>query len=145
MDLSALIFVALAVAWAVYLIPKALKHHDDVVRSRSVDRFSHTMRVLARREPWSHGRNAPPGRQPRSRRVAAGRDHQGPVRRSVADAMHPSEATARAAASPASGPRPVLVVSLLATVGVAAFGLITLVVGRAPRRRCWSPGWSPAG
>ena len=53
MDLSALIFVALAVAWAVYLVPKALKHHDDVVRSRSVDRFSHTMRVLARREPIS--------------------------------------------------------------------------------------------
>jgi hypothetical protein len=48
-DLSALIFVALAVAWAVYLIPKALRHHDDVVRSRSVERFSHTMRVLARR------------------------------------------------------------------------------------------------
>ncbi len=53
MDLSALIFVALAVAWAVYLVPKALKHHDDVVRSRSVDRFSQTMRVLARREPVS--------------------------------------------------------------------------------------------
>ncbi len=53
MDLSALIFVALAVAWAVYLVPKALRHHDDVVRSRSVDRFSHTMRVLARREPIS--------------------------------------------------------------------------------------------
>ena len=51
MDLSALIFVALAVAWAVYLVPKALKHHDDVVRSRSVDRFSHTKRWLARREP----------------------------------------------------------------------------------------------
>ena len=56
-DLSGLIFVALAVAWAVYLIPKALKHHDDVVRSRSVDRFSSTMRVLARREPVSR-RNA---------------------------------------------------------------------------------------
>lgn len=55
MDLSALIFVALAVAWAVYLIPKALKHHDDVIRSRSVDRFSDTMRVLARREPVSRG------------------------------------------------------------------------------------------
>jgi hypothetical protein len=50
-DPSALIFVALAVAWAAYLIPKALQHHDDAVRSRSVDRFSHTMRVLARREP----------------------------------------------------------------------------------------------
>ena len=93
MDLSALIFVALAVAWAVYLVPKALKHHDDVVRSRSVDRFSHTMRVLARREPVNR-RNArlvvTPGRpassavvvtkggepapvESRSRRVAANR------------------------------------------------------------------------
>lgn len=51
MDISALIFVALAVAWAVYLIPKALEHHDEVIRSRSVERFSATMRVLARREP----------------------------------------------------------------------------------------------
>ena len=41
----------LAVAWAVYLIPKALKHHDEVARTRSVDRFSTAMRVLARREP----------------------------------------------------------------------------------------------
>src|SRR6478609_8787951 len=48
--MSALIFVALAVAWAVYLVPKALKHHDEVARSRTVDRFSQTMRVLARRE-----------------------------------------------------------------------------------------------
>lgn len=51
MDLTGFIFVALAVAWAAYLIPKALRHHDDVARSRSVDRFSTTMRVLARREP----------------------------------------------------------------------------------------------
>ena len=48
MDLSGLIFVALALAWGAYLIPKALKHHEDVVRSRSVDRFSDRMRVLAR-------------------------------------------------------------------------------------------------
>lgn len=54
MDLSGIIFVALAVAWAVYLIPKALSHHDEVDRSRTVDRFSHTMRVLARREPVNH-------------------------------------------------------------------------------------------
>jgi hypothetical protein len=56
-ELSGLIFVALAVAWAAYLIPKALHHHEEVVRSRSVDRFSHRMRVLARREPVN-GRNA---------------------------------------------------------------------------------------
>jgi hypothetical protein len=52
-DPSALIFVALAVAWAVYLIPKALEHHDESARTRTVERFSHTMRVLARREPVS--------------------------------------------------------------------------------------------
>jgi hypothetical protein len=52
-DLSGLIFVALAIAWAAYLIPKALRHHDDSVRGRSIDRFSHSMRVLARREPVS--------------------------------------------------------------------------------------------
>ncbi|KQY56790.1 MULTISPECIES: hypothetical protein [unclassified Nocardioides] len=51
MELSGIIFVALAVAWAAYLLPKALRHHDEVSRSRSVERFSNTMRVLARREP----------------------------------------------------------------------------------------------
>jgi len=50
-DLSALIFVALAVAWAVYLIPKALKHHEDAQLRRTVDDVSGSMRVLARREP----------------------------------------------------------------------------------------------
>ena len=50
-----MIFVALAVAWAAYLLPKALRHHDEVSRSRSVERFSNTMRVLARREPVTHG------------------------------------------------------------------------------------------
>jgi len=49
-DLSAVIFAALAVAWAVYLIPKALKHHDEVARTRPVETFSSSMRVLARRE-----------------------------------------------------------------------------------------------
>jgi hypothetical protein len=50
-DPSALIFVALAVAWAVYLIPKALEHHEESARTRTIERFSATMRVLARREP----------------------------------------------------------------------------------------------
>ncbi len=45
--------MVLAVAWAGYLIPKALRHHDEVARTRSVDRFSTAMRVLARREPVS--------------------------------------------------------------------------------------------
>jgi hypothetical protein len=52
-DPSALIFVALAVAWAVYLIPKALEHHEESARTRTVEAFSKTVRVLARREPVS--------------------------------------------------------------------------------------------
>lgn len=50
MDLSAVIFVALAIAWAAYLVPKALKHHDEVRSSRPVPTFSSSMRVLARRD-----------------------------------------------------------------------------------------------
>jgi hypothetical protein len=52
-DPSALIFVALAVAWAVYLIPKALEHHEESARTRTVEAFSKGMRVLARREAVS--------------------------------------------------------------------------------------------
>lgn len=51
MDLSSGIFVALAVGWACYLIPKALRHHDEVAKSRSVETFSAATRVVARREP----------------------------------------------------------------------------------------------
>ncbi len=51
MDLSALIFVALAVAWAVYLVPRALRQHDEATSRRPVESYSHRMRVLARREP----------------------------------------------------------------------------------------------
>ncbi|WP_205474036.1 hypothetical protein [Nocardioides sp. SYSU D00038] len=77
MDPSALIFVALAVAWAVYLIPKALDHHEEGARGRTVDRFSDRMRVLARREPVGPrastlvpaGQPAPP--TPREARRAA--------------------------------------------------------------------------
>lgn len=49
MDLSGVIFAAVALAWAAYLIPQALKHHDEAVQTRSVERFSATMRVLVRR------------------------------------------------------------------------------------------------
>jgi hypothetical protein len=47
-DLSGLIFVVLAVGWAAYLIPRALRHHEEIAASRPVDNFSETMRVLER-------------------------------------------------------------------------------------------------
>jgi hypothetical protein len=48
-DLSAIIFVVLALAWAVYLIPKALKHHDELASDRLVEGHSDKVRILSRR------------------------------------------------------------------------------------------------
>src|SRR4051812_35062300 len=48
-DLSAIIFVVLALAWAVYLIPKALKHHDELASDRLVEGHSDKVRILARK------------------------------------------------------------------------------------------------
>ncbi|WP_310529743.1 hypothetical protein [Nocardioides sp.] len=123
MDLSALIFVALAVAWAVYLIPKALKHHDEVVRSRSIERFSKTMRVLARREPINR-RDArlvvTPGRQPSATTVE--------TKASSIARTQPSYAARRAAARTATKRRRnVLALILLANtvvIGLAAAQVI---------------------
>jgi hypothetical protein len=123
-DLSALIFVALAVAWAVYLIPKALKHHDEVVRSRSVERFSKTMRVLARREPINR-RDArlvvTPSRQPSATTVE--------TKPSSAPQTQPSYAARRAAARKATRRRRnVLGLILLANmvvIGLAVAQVLT--------------------
>jgi len=55
-DPSALIFVALAVAWAVYLVPKALEHTataEDGTKSRAGAAISKSRRILARREATS--------------------------------------------------------------------------------------------
>lgn len=121
MDPSALIFVALAVAWAAYLIPKALQHHDEVVRSRSVDRFSHRMRVLARREPVNR-RDArlvvTPGRTPSAPTVETK-----PSRASSAPAPVSAAARRAAANKAARRRRNVLALVLLANtvvVGLAA-------------------------
>ena len=38
--------MVLAVGWAGYLIPKALKHHDDLAMNRPVDTFSDSVRVV---------------------------------------------------------------------------------------------------
>lgn len=121
MDLSALLFVALAVAWAVYLVPKALKHHEDVVRSRSVDRFSHSMRVLARREPVDR-----PLRRRGSRLVVSpGRAPSPPVvtTKLRSSAFADPRETARVATRRRRRVLGGLLVALLVTVGLSASGL----------------------
>ncbi|MEP9362213.1 hypothetical protein ABLE68_04540 [Nocardioides sp. CN2-186] len=132
MDPSALIFVALAVAWAAYLVPLALKRHDEASNSRSVDRFSHTMRVLARREPVNR-RSArlvvTPGRPAAEATVVTKPTSQPeqPVQQPVRQ-REMSPAARRAASKRATKRRRnvlamILVVNLV-VVGVAAFGVV---------------------
>lgn len=121
MTLSGLIFVALAAAWAAYLIPKAVRHHDEVARSRSVDRFSSTMRVLARREPVST----------RDARlvVTPARAATGPVvttkgRRPSAAEVEARREAARRAAQRRRRVLGTVLVANAGVAGVAAFGLV---------------------
>lgn len=46
--MSAILFAAIAIGWAVYLLPKALRRDEDVALSRPVEEFSDSMRVLGR-------------------------------------------------------------------------------------------------
>ena len=124
--MSALIFVALAVAWAVYLVPKALKHHDEVARSRTVEGFSHRMRVLARREVVDKktARLVTPAQA-----TAAPRTRMEPgVEPTVEARPAPPTADRRAAARRATKRRrnvlAVLLVANLAVIAVAAFSVV---------------------
>ncbi|MGZ8742039.1 MAG: divisome protein SepX/GlpR [Nocardioides sp.] len=131
MDLSGIIFVVLAVAWAVYLIPKALKHHDEVARTRSIDRFSTAMRVLARREPVNH-RDArlvvAPARAADNPRVLTPTAPAAEEPAAKAAVRAPRPAARRAAARAAARRRrrilSFLLLSTLVVTGLAAFALV---------------------
>ncbi len=56
MGLTGIIYASIVVAWAAYLIPLALRRHEETARARSVDRFSTRMNVLSRRGRASSGR-----------------------------------------------------------------------------------------
>ncbi len=120
MDLSALIFVALAVAWAAYLIPKALKQHEEDQRNRTVDSFSSSIRVLASRDSLD-GRTA--------RLVVPGRPARGATSVDIALGAPPrSSRAARAArATAARRRRRVLGLVLVANVAVAALATVSVV------------------
>ncbi len=119
MDPSALIFVALAVAWAVYLIPKALEHHEESARARTVDAFSKTMRVLARREPISRRKArlvAPKSATPSEERTKS-RPTPEPA------PLTPAQLRARRRAAARAAKRRLRVVSLILVANAAVAGL----------------------
>jgi hypothetical protein len=137
-DLSGIIFVVLALAWAVYLIPKALKHHDEVARTRSIDRFSTAMRVLARREPVNR-RDArlvvSPARAPGNPRVLGPTTAEAPVSVVVKPAVSRARIAARrtAARAAARRRRHILTGLLLVTAVVTVLSVLAV-----------TPWWSVA-
>jgi hypothetical protein len=129
-DLSGIIFVVLALAWAVYLIPKALKHHDEVARTRSVDRFSNAKRVLARREPVDRRNARLVVTPPRStQRVMVPSRPAPQAQETLSPAASPRRAAVRRAAARAAARRRrrVTYVLLTADVAVAALAAFALL------------------
>ncbi len=136
-ELSGLIFVALALVWAVVLLPKALRQHDEVAQTRSVDRVSDGMRVLARREVVSERearlvRTPPRAPAPRAERVAAAPTTEArPPRAPLSKERVRTRIAAqrKAAAAAARRRRTILLLLLVACVGVgvaAALGQLPL-------------------
>ncbi len=127
-ELSGLIFVALALVWAIVLIPMALKHHDEVAKTRSVDKFSDDMRVLARREAVSDresrlvvGRTPPAAAPPLVEHAASSVVEQRRAARRGAPVETTTHAARRLAArAAAKRRRRILAVLLLADVVVGA-------------------------
>ena len=127
MDPSALIFVALAVAWAVYLIPKALEHHEEGARTRTVERFSATLRVLGRREPINRrkARLVPASGSPSSDAKVLSERRKSSTSTSLDDkpALTPAQLRAHRRASARAAKRRLRVVSLILVANAAVAGL----------------------
>jgi len=74
--LTGIIYGGIVCLWLCYLVPLALRRHDEAARARSVDRFSSAMRVLGGDKPGpTRSRPTPPMPAPnrRAARLAAGR------------------------------------------------------------------------
>jgi hypothetical protein len=93
---SAVIYAAIVLMWAVVLVPMWLRRHDAQTESRSVDRFSTAMRTLSRRSPATPGRRYV---------LMPKRSEGGPaVHVSGAAAPKPRQVTATRAAAPTAPP-----------------------------------------
>jgi hypothetical protein len=127
--LTGVIYGAIVVAWAAYLVPLALRRHDEVARSRSVDRFSSAMRVLSRRGESTAGRLVVTPPRAVDRIVSPSLKRPAPAATFVGAARPNREALRTAAARR----RRVLVGLLLLTAAVGAIA----AAGRIP---LWSAG-----
>jgi hypothetical protein len=113
------IFAAVVIAWAVFLVPWALRRYDEATRTRSVDKVSKAMRLLGRpredaEDPEPVAAPSPLKRQPPE-----------PEDRPLAEPPpRPSRTAARAAAERRRRVLLILVGLTAVTGAVVAFGVI---------------------
>ena len=122
-----MIFVALALVWAVVLIPKALRHHDEVARTRSVAHVSEGVRVVSRRTGATAATKT--DAQPRAATPPRAASTAQPSRNA---ASRPGTSARSATAKAAARRRRILAVLLLADVLVGAGAVAGLLQPWAP-------------
>ncbi|MGI9157203.1 MAG: divisome protein SepX/GlpR [Marmoricola sp.] len=130
MDLSGLIFVVLAVAWAGYLIPRALRHHEEIAANRPVDSFSDTVRVLERTPSTMRALLTPPSGKVPGKRTKKAPKSASP--KTPAPARPTTRSTARGAARRRRRVLLLLLLVTAATAGVAAFHYLPWVYVAIP-------------
>ncbi|MPZ61269.1 MAG: hypothetical protein GEU93_08225 [Propionibacteriales bacterium] len=140
MGWSGLVYVAIVVCWAAYLVPFALKRYDEATRKRSVDRFSAAMRVLGRKSSaQSRGTittvkpTVRPSGEPSAVRVG-GRPAEPPAEPPVEPPVEQGDRAQRAAARAAAFRRRRVLALLLALTALVAG------VSALPAVQWWAPG-----
>jgi hypothetical protein len=138
-DLSAVIFVVLAVAWAAYLIPKALKHHDEMASDRLIQGHSDKVRILSRKARAAAAEVAEPVTPAVSTpRYDASSDPGYPTRKAATLEAEPvvapgiSRSTARKAAQRRRRVLGLLVVALAVVWGLTWFAYLPIWAPAAP-------------
>ena len=128
MGLTGVIYALVVLAWAAYLLPQALRRHDEAARKHSIERFSSAMRVLARRGPSRSDRMVvTPART--TDRLLTPSLSTGPPPAERAERplrQRPSRAALKAAAERRRRVLLILLGSTLLTAAVAALSLVPL-------------------
>jgi Ca2+/Na+ antiporter len=157
--LTGVIYAAIVVAWAIYLVPLALRRHEQTARNRSIERFSSSMRVLATGDrARSSGRVVATPPRPEQRVAVQASPAKDTASGAGASARPAHRAAQRAAAARRRRVLGVLAALTLLTAAVSVYGAIPrwsvalpillivvfLVVARRQVRRANETYWRQA-
>jgi hypothetical protein len=128
--LTGIIYAVIVVGWAAFLVPLALRRHDQAARNHSIERFSSAMRVLSRRRT-EDGRVVVTPPRSGDRIVTPSLRPDGELDQ-AALAPRPTRASLRAAAARRRRVLVVLLALTLAVGGVSALGLLPIWSAAVP-------------